>query len=98
MHTACTRHVHCLRPACLLRVCTACALHVYCMCTPLVQVIAVVGKDSGNGGLRRDFSHAELRVSGLDELRISQLKEVADREPEQTWMMPLPEPFWGDDD
>jgi len=62
------------------------------------KVIAVVGKHSGNGGLRRDFSHADLRVGGLDELRISQLKEVADRETEQSWMMPMPEPFWGDDD
>ena len=62
------------------------------------KVIAVVGKHSGNGGLRRDFSHADLRVSGLDELRISQLKEVADREPEQTWAVPQPEPFWGDGD
>jgi beta-phosphoglucomutase-like phosphatase (HAD superfamily) len=64
------------------------------------KAIAVVSKHSGNGGLRRDFSHADLRVGGLDELRISQLKEVADREPEESWMVPelQPEPFWGPGD
>jgi len=64
------------------------------------KAIAVVSKNSGNGGLRRDFSHADLRVGGLDELRISQLKEIADREPEENWMVPelQPEPFWGPGD
>ena len=64
------------------------------------KAIAVVSKVSGNGGLRRDFSHADLRVGGLDELRISQLKEVAERDVEQNWMVPelQPEPFWGPGD
>ena len=63
------------------------------------KAIAVVSKHSGNGGLRRDFSHADLRVSGLQELRISQLKEIADREPEESWLPELqPEPFWGPGD
>ena len=65
------------------------------------KAIAVVTKTGGNGGLRRDFSHADMRVSGLDELRISQLKEVAGREPEEEWVIQpelQPEPFWGPGD
>ena len=65
------------------------------------KAIAVVTKTGGNGGLRRDFSHADMRVSGLDELRISQLKEVAGREPEEQWAIQpelQPEPFWGPGD
>lgn len=60
-------------------------------------------KTGGNGGLRRDFSHADMRVSGLDELRLAQLKEVAGREPEESWVIGQtpelqPEPFWGPGD
>jgi beta-phosphoglucomutase-like phosphatase (HAD superfamily) len=50
------------------------------------KVIAVVGDTRpGQDGLRRDFTHADLRVGGLDELTISQLKEVAEREAEPLW-------------
>jgi len=52
------------------------------------KAIAVIGNQRGGGlggGSMRDFSHAEMRIGGLDELRLSHLREVAERESAPLW-------------